>query len=149
MMLTRDELKKMSEEELKGLVEMVKEEIERRKRENKKTFEFNFEATSHVPKWKPYVARLVVKNGKVEREFKNLDRINGKKQITVFGKYTASAGDIIEKRHGGSWKNEYRYWYLVTNDGKEVEVADVDSSKQKQRVISYLKGEISAEELLP
>ena len=93
------------------------------------------------------MARLHMKNGKLEREFKKLDRINGKKEITVSGHYTARAGDIIEKREGGSWKNEYRYWYLVTENGKEVKVADINSSKQKQKVISYLKGEISVEEL--
>ena len=147
-MITRDELKKLSEEELKELAQMVKEELERRKEGNKKEFEFHFEVTSHVPKWVPYVARLVAKNGKVERQFMKLDRINGKKEITVCGKYTASIGDIIEKREGGSWKNEYRYWYIVTQDGQEVKVASIGSSKEKQRVISYLKGEISANELL-
>ena len=147
-MITREVLLKLSEEDLRSLQRMIQEELERRKRESKKEFEFHFEATSYVPKWRPYVARLVVKNGKIERQFKNLERVNGKKQITVFGQYTASVGDVIEKRHGGSWKNEYRYWYLITEDGREIEVADIDSSKQKQKVIEYMKGNITANELL-
>ena len=146
-MVKKEDLKRMSEEELRELAQLVKEELEKRKRTNAEEFKFYFEATSHVPKWVPYVARLVVKNGRVEREFMKLEKVKGKKEITVSGYYTARAGDIVEKRHGGSWKNEYRYWYLVLPDGKEVEVADVDSSRQKQRVISYLKGEITAEEL--
>ena len=148
MMLTKEALELMDLEELKLLEQVVKQVIQKKERANKKEFEFHFEATSHVAKWKPYVARLEVKNGKIEREFKNLERVNGKKEITVFGSYTAAAGDIIEKREGGSWKNEYRYWYLITEDGREIKVASISDSKEKQRVISYLKGEISAEELL-
>ena len=147
-MITREVLLKLSEKDLKNLQRMIQEELERRKRGNKKEFEFHFEATSHVPKWKPYVARLKVRDGKVEREFKDLERVNGKKEITVFGSYTAAAGDIIEKREGGSWKNEYRYWYLVTEDGREIKVASISDSKEKQRVISYLKGEITVDELV-
>ena len=147
-MVRKEELERMSEEELKELSQMVKEELERRKKANAEEFEFYFEASVDTRKRKnPYVARLYYLDGKIEREFKSLQRTYGKKEVTVYGHYTASVGDIIEKRHGGSWKNEYRYWYLILPDGKEVEVADVDSSKQKQRVISYLKGEISAEEL--
>ena len=148
--LITEELSKTSDEELKEVLEVIREELERRRKEgNNKKFEFYFEATENTAKRKnPYVARLFIKNGKLEREFKNLLRTYGKGEVTVYGNYTAAIGDIIEKRHGGSWKNEYRYWYLVTEDGQEIEVANISSSKQKQRVISYLKGEISVEELL-
>ena len=147
-MVRKEDLEKMSEKELKELAQMVREEIERRERTNAEAFKFYFEASADTRKRKnPYVARLYLQDGKIEREFKELERTYGKKEVTVSGHYTARAGDIIEKRHGGSWKNEYRYWYLVLPDGKEVEVADIDSSRQKQRVISYLKGEISADEL--
>ena len=147
--MKKEELERMKDEELKELIQLAKEELERRKKVNAKEFEFYFEASVDTRKRKnPYVARLYLLNGKIDREFKQLQRTYGKKEITVYGNYSAKAGDIIEKRHGGSWKNEYRYWYLITNDGKEVKVADIDNSKQKQKVISYLKGEISAEELL-
>ena len=146
-MITREVLLKLSEEDLRSLQGMIQEELERRKRSKEKGFEFHFEATSHIPKWVPYVARLVVRNGRVEREFMKLEKVKGKKEITVSGRYTARAGDIIEKRHGGSWKNEYRYWYLVQKDGQEVKVANFSSAKEKQKVISYLKGEVSMEEL--
>ena len=147
-MIRKEDLTRMSEEELKEVMKMIKEELERREKANAEEFKFYFEASADTRKRKnPYVARLYLQDGKIEREFKELERTYGKKEVTVSGYYTARAGDIIEKRHGGSWKNEYRYWYLVLPDGKEVEVADTDSSRQKQKVISYLKGEISAEEL--
>ena len=148
MMLGKEALEKMDVEELRLLYQSVKAVLEKKERENKKEFKFHFEATSHVPKWKPYVARLKVRGGMIEREFKDLERVNGKKETTVFGSYTAKVGDIIEKREGGSWKNEYRYWYLILEDGKEVKVASIGSSKEKQKVIEYLKGNLVKEELI-
>ena len=147
--MVKENLERMSEGELKELAQLVKEELERRKKANAEEFEFYFEASVDTRKRKnPYVARLFMKNGKIEREFKNLERTYGRKEVLVYGNYTAKAGDIIEKRFGGSWKNEYRHWYLITNGGEEIKVADIDNSKQKQKVISYLKGEINAEELV-
>ena len=149
MMLTKEALERMDVEELKLLYQSVKEVLKKKKRANAEEFEFYFEASANTAKRKnPYVAKLFVSNDKVERKFMDLERVYGKGVVTVYGSYTASAGDIIEKRHGGSWKNEYRYWYLITEDGKEVEVADIDSSKQKQRVIEYMKGNITMRELL-
>ena len=149
-MLTKEALERMDLEELELLYQSVKAVLEKKKRaKNTEEFEFHFEASANTTKRKnPYVAKLFINNGMVERKFMDLERVYGKGVVTVYGSYTASAGDVIEKRHGGSWKNEYRYWYLVTNDGKEIEVADVDSSKQKQRVIEYLKGNMSMKELL-
>lgn len=147
-MITREDLKKLTDKELKELAQMVQEELQRRREENTKEFSFYFEASCDPAKRKnPYVAKLIVKNGKVEREFKDLQRLYGKKEIRVYGQYTASSGDVIEKREGGSWKNEYRYWYLILPNGREIKVADYSSAKEKQRVISYLKNEITAEEL--
>ncbi len=77
-----------------------------------------------------------------------MNRQWGKHEITVSGTYTAKAGDIIEIRSGGSWKNDYRSWYLITADGKQVMVANIDNSKDKAKVTEYLQGKISAAELL-
>ena len=148
-MLSRDDLREMELEDLMELQGKIKEEIERRKREDRKTFEYNFEATNDIKKRKnPYVARLYVRNGQVEREFKQLERSYGKYEVTVYGSYTAKVGDIIEKRVGSSWKNDYRSWYLIKEDGSEVKVADISSSTDKKLVMSYLKNEITMEELL-
>jgi len=149
MMLTKEALERMDLEELELLYQSVKAVLEKKKRANAEEFEFYFEASENTAKRKnPYIAKLFINNGKIERKFMDLERVYGKGVVTVYGNYTASVGDIIEKRKGGSWKNEYRYWYIVLPNGEEEVVADVSSSKEKQRVIEYMKGNITAEELL-
>lgn len=116
---------------------------------DKKTFEFKFDFTNDRRKGIPYVAKLSISSeNKVEREFFDLERQYGKKDVTVYGQFEAQQGDIIEQREGGSWKNDYRYWYLVTPEGKLEKVADIDSSTRKKLVTKYLKKEVKAEELL-
>ncbi len=110
-------------------------------------YKFKFEATMDPRKGIPYVARLVVRDGKLEREFYSLKREYGKKSITVWGEFTAEDGDVVEMREGASWKNDYRYWYLVYK-GKLYLLADVDSSRRKRYVIDYLSGELTMEEML-
>lgn len=144
-MIDIEMLKNMPTKELEQLIELIKAEIESRK--PKDEFTFTFEATSDPRKGVPFVAKLTFKDGRIQREFFDLSRTYGKKQITVSGTYTAKAGDIIEKRTGGSWKNDYRAWYLVTETGEEILVADIDDSKKKLQVEKYLKGEITMEQL--
>jgi len=141
-------LKDWSIEELEELKEEIQRVINEKRGQESKEFEFAFEATNDPRKGKPYVARLYIEDGRIQRKFFDLHREYGKKSITVSGTYTAKAGDIIEKRVGGSWKNDYRYWYLVTDEGEEVKVADISSSVEKARVAEYLKGKISADELI-
>ena len=142
------DLKNMTIEELKELIAEAGKVLAEKKRSESKEFEFEFSATSDPRKGKPYVARLYWQDGKLQRDFYDLNRQWGKKEITVSGTYTAKAGDIIEQRSGGSWKNDYRSWYLVTEDGEQIEVAYIDNTKEKMRVTEYLQGKISAEELL-
>jgi hypothetical protein len=110
-------------------------------------YKFHFEATMDPRKGIPYVARLVVRDGKLEREFYGLKREYGKKSITVWGEFTAEDGDVIEMREGASWKNDYRYWYLVY--GGELHLLTRTSDSQRKRyVIDYLSGELTMEEML-
>lgn len=141
-------LKEMTIQELEELISEANKVLAEKKRSESEEFEFEFSATSDPRKGKPYVARLYWQDGKLQRSFFDLSRQWGKKEITVSGTYTAKAGDIIERRWGGSWKNDYRAWYLVTKDGEQIRVADIDSSKEKARVVEYLKGIIKAEELI-
>jgi hypothetical protein len=109
--------------------------------------EFYYEATIDPRKGYPYVAKLIWKEGKLEREFYNLKRSYGKKSITVWGLFTAEDGDVIEMRKGASWKNDYRYWYLVY--GGELHLLTRTSDSQRKRyVIDYLSGELTMEEML-
>ena len=142
-----ENIKNMSIEELERLITEANKVLAEKKRSEAKEFVFEFSATSDPRKGKPYVARLYW-DGKLQRSFFNLNRQWGKNEVTVSGTYTANAGDIIERRWGGSWKNDYRAWYLVTEDGEQIKVADIDNSKEKARVTEYLRGNTSATELL-
>jgi hypothetical protein len=109
--------------------------------------EFYYEATIDPRKGYPYVAKLVWRDGKLEREFYNLKRSYGKKTVTVWGHFTAEDGDVIEMREDASWKNDYRYWYLVWN-GKLYLLTRTTDSQRKRHVIDYLSGDITMEEML-
>jgi len=138
----------MTIQELEELIAEANRILTEKKRYESNEFEFEFSATSDPRKGKPYVARLYWQDGKLQRSFYDMSRQWGKHEITVSGTYKAKAGDIIEIRSGGSWKNDYRSWYLVTADGEQVMVADINDSKEKARVTEYLQGKIKAEELI-
>ncbi len=142
------ELKNMTIQELEKLIAQANKVLAEKKRYESKEFEFEFSATNDPRKGMPYVARLYWEDGKLQREFFDLHKEWGKKEVTVSGTYKAKTGDIIEIRTGGSWKNDYRAWYLVTEGGELVIVADIDNSKDKAKVTEYLQGKISAAELL-
>lgn len=91
-------LKDMTLNELKALQICIDNEIAAREREAGTVFEFAFEATSDPRKAIPYVALLVGldRDGKLNRKFLDFDRSYGKNSVTVSGKYTVKAGDLIE-----------------------------------------------------
>lgn len=142
------DLKNMTIEELKELIAEAGKVLAEKKRSESEEFEFEFSATNDPRKGMPYVARLYWEDGKLQREFFDLHKEWGKKEVTVSGAYKARAGDIIEQRWGGSWKNDYRAWYLVTEDGQQVMVANINNSEKKARVTEYLQGKITAKELI-
>jgi hypothetical protein len=114
-----------------------------------KQFEFNFEVTNDSRKGIPYAAKIKLNDkGNFEREFFDLDKTYGKKEVTVSGKYFAEVGDIIEEREAGSWKNDYRYFYVIKEDGQKEKICDNFDSNGKTRIKKYLKNEISIEELI-
>jgi hypothetical protein len=141
-------LESLSLQELERLKSQIEEIIKSKKSAESKEFTFNFNATNDPRKGKPYVARLYWADSKLQREFKDLAQTWGKKEVNVSGTYTANAGDIIEKRTGGSWKNDYRAWYYISSTGEEIKVADIDNAAEKAKTQSYLQGKITAEELL-
>ena len=109
------------------------------------TFTFEFDATTDPRKGFPYVAKLtgIDSEGKFEREFFELERTYGKKEVTVSGKYTVKEGDLLEIRTGGSWKNDYRGYYLV-HGGKEIHLGDTSESRVTAQVKKFLRGDITA-----
>jgi hypothetical protein len=138
----------LSIQELEQLKTQIEELIRTKISAESTEFLFEFDATNDPRKGKPYVARLYWNEGKLQREFKELEQTRGKKEVNVSGTYTAKTGDIIEKRTGGSWKNDYRAWYFISETGDQICVADIDNASDKGRVQNYLKGKITAEELL-
>ena len=110
------------------------------------TFDFNvtLDPRQHGA---PYVAKLVWKDNKLNREFYNLKRQYGKKMVTVWGKFEAMDGDVIEMREGSSWKNDYRNWYVVLG-GELCFLTEVTDSQRKAVVIDYLSGDLALDEML-
>lgn len=142
-------LEEMSIEELEELIAYANGVLRRKKEslEVRKRYRFDFDVTMDPRKGFPYVARLVWKDGKIEREFYNLMRQHGKKQVTVWGTFEASDGDVIEMWTWASWKDDYRSWYLVYK-GKLYWLTSTDDSRRKSIVVDYLSGELTMEELI-
>lgn len=112
-----------------------------------KEFMFEFNYTNDPRKGIPYAAKLYIEDGKISRKFYDLDKEWSKKQVTVYGSFAAKTGDIVEQRIGGSWGNDYRYWYLIDEQGKLRKVADISNSQEKIKVKKYLQNKITMEEL--
>lgn len=104
---------------------------------------FEFEETADPRKGYPYVAKItgLDDEGKFKREFKKLDRTYGKKSVTVSGRYTAKTGDILEIQTGGSWKNLYRAYHLVDDNGQLGCVGYYSDSQALNEIKKYLRGE--------
>ena len=146
-MINIDFIKNLSDEELEKLSKIIKNELKERY-QDKNEFVFNFEATNDPRKGVPYVAKLFIDDDKLQRQFFDLEKVYGKKEVTISGKYTAKPGDIIEIRTGGSWKNDHRAWYYITENKEQIKVADINDSYAKLQVKKYLKGEMSINDLL-
>ena len=141
-------LENLNLEELKELQKKVNEEIKTKENQNKNKYKFNFEFDNDPRKGTPYAARLSIgEDGKLKREFFDFHKEYGKRVVTVSGTFTAKEDEIIEERQGGSWNNDYRYWFLIKN-GEKIKVADIDCSNEKINVHKYLKNEINTDELL-
>jgi len=115
----KEQIKELGIEELKELKNFVNTLIEEKK--EGKVFRLetinNFDARKHGH---AYVAKLCVdENGKVDRKFFNMqDRIydSKRKYYQATWEIELKEGDIIEARlDDGSWKNDYRNWFIVEN----------------------------------
>lgn len=140
------ELEELSEEDLEKVLSFIEKLKAQRSSEE---VEFYFEATNDPRKGIPFVAKIVGVNekGQLDRSFVNLDRSYGKKSVTVSGTVKVKEGEIIEVRTGGSWKNDYRSFFILHN-GEFYPIADISSSKNIAKIKRYLKNEISLQELI-
>ena len=143
--LNTEMLNEMSNNELLTLIEIAKNILADRKSKENKEFTFEFDATEDRRKGVPYVAKLTLKDNKIEREFYQFDRICNGKYISVNGTYTVKAGDIIEIRDSATWENDHRY--IITETGKKVKIGHSKSDCIFD-IKKYLGGEMTAEELI-
>lgn len=97
---------------------------------------------------KPFVAKLSWRNNKLHREFFQFDEHRVRNEITICGEYEVSPGDILEKRENVSWKNDWRTYYLVEEDGSEHPLCRRYEGRKFYRVKKYLMGKITLEEML-
>ena len=115
-------------------------------------FSYDFEATERTygAAVKPYVARLFVEGGgNIDRDFFDMDRFWGTKEITVSGTYEAMPGDIIEERHGGTVKNPDVCWYVILGDREKKFLGNGKTdSRLRQKVTMYLRGNLSVLQLV-
>jgi hypothetical protein len=142
-------LEEMTIEELEELIAYASGVLKRKKesQEPKKRYRFEFDVTLDTRLGFPYAAKLVLKNGKVEREFYSLNRQYGKKEVTVWGAFEAEEGDVLEMRVGATWKEDYRGWFLVHN-GNLYLLTWITDSRKKKIVLDYLSGKITMQQLM-
>ena len=145
--LTAEMLNEMSNNELLTLIEIAKNILADRKSKENKEFTFEFNASEDRRKGVPYVAKITLKDSKIEREFYQFDRIYEGTYISVNGTYTVKTGDIIEIRESASWKNDHRYMYLITETGEKVRIGHSKTDCVFD-IKKYLAGEMTAEELI-
>ena len=76
-------------------------------------------------------------DGEIERDFIDINRLWGKQGFvfTFEGEYPV--GTVIEISEGGSWKNTYRSYNLVTAEGLK-QIGYVDSIKAQQELMQIL-----------
>jgi len=144
------ELRNLTLEQLKELKAEIEKLIEE-KETQKDEYTFYFEATEEARKGYPYVAKLSLKDNRIVREFKDLNRDYAGKEVIVSGDYKAREGDIIEEQYEASWKNKYRK-YSVIYKGEKLVFEDIKSDefnvKVRPVILPYLKGEKTLEELI-
>ena len=132
-------------DDMQRMVRIFEKAIKRRVGGGKR-YKFTFEAEGHR-RMKPYVAKLRIEDNELERKFMNLIFEQNGSKVRVHGEYFVEVGDIIEKRLNGN-KDDERYWYIVNEEGKEIELTSIKDKAGKKKVFDYMKGLISAKELL-
>lgn len=109
-------------DQLKDFIKQAQEEIESRKTGISLEFatEYDFDPRKHG---NAYIAVLSIKDGKTERTFIQGDCRKWDKKHRCYQqtwRFEAKVGTILECRlSSGSWKNDYREWYIVKEDGVE------------------------------
>ena len=108
-------------------------------------FKFTFEASTDDLSPFPHVALVTWKrewNMLYKKTFP-FQEYPSDNEVLVVAEYTARPGNIIEKQ-----TRKHRSWYLVTEEGDEVKVADALNDGHREKIARYLRGEVPVEKLL-
>ena len=130
----------------------IEAELQRRATlEDEFTFDFIASERTNGTAVRPYVAKISLASdksefGRFEREFFEFDKIYGKNEIRVEGKFSAKDGDILEIQTGGTAKNRHRDFVVVVG-GEQIVLGGTEFSDNISEVQRYLKGELKLLEL--
>jgi len=139
----------MSIEELLTLAKEITKEINFKRQQldkiesvlNQTEEEYVFEFEANYARARkvdfPYVAKLYVKNQKIERKFFDFEKAYLGDERTVFGKYKAKNYDIIDITH--------ELYIVLCGELKKIELK---TSASKALVYKFVKKEVELEELM-
>ena len=98
---------------------------------------------------KPYAARVrgISEKYGFEREFIDLEKTYGNREIIVEGSFEVSQGEVIELQTGGTSKNPHRDWWVAA-DGKLHKIGATDSADNKRNLKRYFQGKLGVAELI-
>ena len=98
---------------------------------------------------KPYAARVVGISEKYgfERQFIDLEKTYGNKEIIVEGDFEVSEGEVIELQTGGTSKNPHRDWHIAVG-GELHKIGATDSADNKRNLKRYFQGKMTVSELI-
>ena len=98
---------------------------------------------------KPYAARVVGISEKYgfERQFIDLEKTYGNKEIIVEGDFDVSEGEVIELQTGGTSKNPHRDWHIAVG-GELHKIGATDSADNKRNLKRYFQGKMTVSELI-
>lgn len=68
-------------------------------------------------KGKPFFALLSAENGKAKRNFIDVPRVYDRNYVKLQGTAELPVGRYYDYRVGGSWKNDYRQYGIITEQG--------------------------------
>lgn len=134
-------------EGLRRLAERIAEEISRRETAPAE-FTFNFDGLG-TDDFKPYVARMYWKDGRVQRYFYDIPMdCSPSGKVTRTGTYSARGGSVVERRSivDGVKLTEV---YLVMKDGRDLRLIGKNPlDGDRELVRRYLTGDMSYEDIL-
>ncbi|MDY0218994.1 MAG: hypothetical protein RBR14_06580 [Candidatus Cloacimonas acidaminovorans] len=112
-------LKEMTDQEIQELIQKATEELESRKPKNLIAIDWTG-VVQDIRKGKPYFAVLTNDNGQLKYNYLSTIMYEGKKfnaTATAVFRGELPEGTVVRYRESASWKNDYSYYAVVTQEG--------------------------------